>query len=440
MLILHENQLNTALSEIKNNYVFLHPILLDTNKHVACNKLCAMYCYVLKTHEEYLFIYDHPSKLIDISNVNWNEVKIFTFDKKSLMHILGAHDNIIDINLYLHFINSQIIDVNTYKHNTQRVLEEKHYNAANIRNAISIQILNVWGRNLKDLFLTYDFAQIEGFNFYNDIANEALYNIEKNGIAYTNLNKYFPYKQKYFTNNLIYSNYNLNTATGRPSNCYANINFAALNKENGERSVICSRFGTDGLLVECDFESYHIRLIADLIGYNLPNENAHAYLAKQYFQKDVVTPEEIKEAKLITWQLLYGGIQKEFKVIPFFQQTDDFVRNLWNEKYINKDVYTKIAGKKILGKFENQYKLFNYLLQAHETERNMQLILDISKYLDIYLSRLILYQYDSFLFDIKLTELKDTLPTLIDILNGDKYPVSIKYGLNYHNMQKYKIK
>lgn len=437
MLVLSHEQLQTALADIKGNFIFLHPILLDNNKHVACNKLCALYCYVLKSHNEYIFLYNHPSKIIDISSLQWNDAKIFVYDKKQLKHILPEVINAIDINLYLHFVNINIVDVNKYKHQTQLVIEEKFQNRTNIRNAISIQILAIWGRNLKDLFLSYDFGQITGFTFYNDTAINALYNIEKSGIYHTNLNTYFKFKQKYFSDKL-YSNYNLYTSTGRPSNHYASINFAALNKENGERSIITSRFNENGMLLECDFESYHIRLIADLIGYNLPLDNAHAYLAKQYFQKDEVTAAEIKESKNITWQLLYGGIQTEFKIIPFFKQTDDFVRKLWNEKYINKEVYTKIAGKCILGKFENQYKLFNYLLQAHETERNMQLILKISEFLNTYNSKLILYTYDSFLFDIQKPEMKQILPVIIEILNESKYPISIKYGVDYHNMQKYK--
>ena len=39
-----------------------------------------------------------------------------------------------------------------------------------------------------------------------------------------------------------------------------------MNKEDGTRSAFCSRFDS-GALIEMDFDSYHVRLIAKLIGY-----------------------------------------------------------------------------------------------------------------------------------------------------------------------------
>ena len=38
---------------------------------------------------------------------------------------------------------------------------------------------------------------------------------------------------------MFYSEYNLFTSTGRPSNRFGGINFAALNKKDGSRETVC---------------------------------------------------------------------------------------------------------------------------------------------------------------------------------------------------------
>jgi hypothetical protein len=79
-----------------------------------------------------------------------------------------------------------------------------------------------------------------------------LYKIEKNGIECDTdiLQKHFGHeKLKFLKDGKIYNDYNMYSLTGRPSNSIHNINFAALNKENGERALIKSRFGKDGMLI-----------------------------------------------------------------------------------------------------------------------------------------------------------------------------------------------
>ena len=80
----------------------------------------------------------------------------------------------------------------------------------------------------------------------------------------------------------VYTQYNPYTTTGRPSNRHLNVNYSALNKSDGTRSAFVSRF-EDGTLLQFDYESYHIRLIAKLIGYEFPKGvTAHQHLADLY--------------------------------------------------------------------------------------------------------------------------------------------------------------
>jgi len=84
----------------------------------------------------------------------------------------------------------------------------------------------------------------------------------------------------------------------------------------------------------------------------------------------------------------------------------------------------------------NANKLFNYMLQATETEHNMQVINDVHETLQGYNSKLILYTYDSLLFDYDMSDGRELLVQLRRAMDCDgQFPVKIKAGVNYHAMQ-----
>ncbi|MEG7727163.1 hypothetical protein U2063_15360, partial [Listeria monocytogenes] len=63
----------------------------------------------------------------------------------------------------------------------------------------------------------------------------------------------------------VYTHYNINTATGRPSNAYGGINFGAMNKSDDSRSFIIPE---NDFLVEFDYHSYHPKMLANLVEYS----------------------------------------------------------------------------------------------------------------------------------------------------------------------------
>ena len=80
----------------------------------------------------------------------------------------------------------------------------------------------------------------------------------------------------------------------------------------------------------------------------------------------------------------------------------------------------------------NPQKLFNYLIQAYETERNIKAIEKIENILKDFESKLILYTYDAFLFDCKKTEVKSIRDKIESILD---FPVKMHIGNNYDDMK-----
>ena len=229
-----------------------------------------------------------------------------------------------------------------------------------------------------------------------------------------------------------YTHYNPLTTTSRPSNTFKGTNYAALKKDDGVRSRFISRF-ENGKLYQLDFDGYHIRLIAKLIGVDIPlDKKAHEWLANQYGK-------DLSEAKAITFRQLYGGVEDEYYHIPFFKKTSDYINSLWLDFLRNREVLTPILQRKI--KFDenlNKNKLFNYILQALETERNILIIDKLSKINLKQKSVPILYTYDSILFDVDENE-DNYIKEVKRIMEKDGFPTQLEVGNNYDNMVKSNI-
>ena len=79
-------------------------------------------------------------------------------------------------------------------------------------------------------------------------------------------------------------------------------------------------------------------------------------------------------------------------------------------------------------------KLFNYYIQATETETNIRKIDEIQKYLGNKKTKLVLYIYDAFIFDFSKDDHRQTLLDLKAILS-DKFPIKMKIGEHYGALQ-----
>ncbi len=83
----------------------------------------------------------------------------------------------------------------------------------------------------------------------------------------------------------------------------------------------------------------------------------------------------------------------------------------------------------------NKNKLLNYFTQSYETERNMEVIGKIQYYLREKTTKMILYTYDSFLFDFNIEERLDIIKDLKAISEEDSFPVRIKAGTDYDSLK-----
>ena len=134
----------------------------------------------------------------------------------------------------------------------------------------------------------------------------------------------------------------------------------------------------------------------------------------------------------------YTGIASEYLTIPFFNKVHEYTNLLWNQYRENGYIETSLFGRKLHKSFftdMNAAKLLNYLLQSFETERNMAVIHNVLHRTQSFSSKLILYTYDSFLFDFDKRDGSEYIQIVKkELEQNGKFPVKLEIGPDYHNM------
>lgn len=445
MIIRSQEGVDKFIEQVTGKDVFIVPVFCDIHKHPAINKLSLLYVYLISDDKEYIMVFNHHENndltchTVDLNVLNKKVNSVYTHDKKTLLHAGKCFEKAYDLDLFSYMIDHKNVEIE-FETTAHRWFQTKYWNLADLNCIIPIIKHLEYCTRIKNYYLSYVYTKKdEAYLKFNDILTE-FYQIEANGIYIDKnlLQQYFPKKQQQ-ENNFVFSEYNLNTSTGRPSNRFGGINFAAL-KKDGERTIIKSRFGDEGMLVEFDYDAFHVRLIGDIIDYQFPkNINVHEYLGKYYFGKDILTPKEYEKSKLLTFKTLYSGFFTEYKSIPFFKIVNEYIYYIWQSFSLEGYVSSLINDRKIKKEFfdtVNKNKLWNYYLQLTETEYNSEMIKSVNK-LD-YKSKFILYTYDSFLFDVYIPEAKEFIMK-VKFLLEDKFPVKLKYGKDYHNMKPLEI-
>src|SRR6056300_972079 len=357
--------------------------------------------------------------------------KLYTLDKKNLLYhynLQGA----IDLSLLYSMVKYDRLEYSK-ENNTLNHFYNKFKNFPNINQLIPISKLyesceKVYDQ-VKDV-IKYEIPS--GFDFYNKTATNVFFLLEQSGLGiyYDNFVKMFNPRDPLYNivNNTVLTSYNLYNVTSRPTNAFNSVNFAAIPKSNEHRK--CFR-PTGDYFVEFDFDGYHLRLLADQIGYKLTDESAHKQLAKLYFDKEEITDEEYAEAKQINFHAIYGKIPEKWAFLDIFERIDKFIKELWTRYETDGKVLAPISGKPFTKKLKdmNPQKLMNYVMQSLETSRNILILKEVLRYLQNKKTKLVLYTYDALLFDFFKEDGKETLENLKEILESDgKYPIKFKYA------------
>jgi hypothetical protein len=401
-----------------------YPLWVDNDKHPLNTDIS--FIFVRTVEDRYILPHKHTDALSLskslIEGVLNTAGEKWVFQKKKLLQSLNVREGLNDIDT-AHFLKSgEPIDHTAPLQHLVAPYLHKGYKEDVIQSIPILKLAEAIEPELKK----HRREKTKTYNWYNDIFLPTLSQIEKFGIRVDGEKFIYrwPQSQKQLNGDVVYTEYNPFTVTGRPSNRHGGVNYAALNKSDGSRDC----FVADGIFLQMDYDAYHPRLIGKMIDYKLPDTSVHQWLAEQYGC-------DVGEGKGITFRLLYGGIDDEFRQIPYFDKVADFIEGFWKESVIKG--YIQTPNRHIpIGWVEgaNAQKVFNYLLQAVETETNVDKMVKILNYIKGTGISLELYTYDSFLFDVPVDVDKGLIKGLKEIIEEGGFPIKASWGKDYGNV------
>ena len=413
-LIENQNQLEELYSSDLEE-AFIEIIPYSNGIHPVENQICAVYIRPLNSTKGYIASISHSETL----SLNIREVKrliskfkrIYVRDKKEFLHYFILQ-NLYDITLQQPTYIPEYTQTHSWFYNKYKDKKDinriipivKHYEYCektfnNLKNRIDEPIND----------------------FYNNQTTVVFNAIERSGIQVDR--EKFESRFHVLDSDTVYSQFNFKTLTTRPSNRFKGVNYAAINKTNGDRQCFIP---SNDLLFELDISAYHPTLLANLIGYDFCGRDIHQAFAEMY-QVDY------KKAKELTFKQLYGGVFDQYKDLEFFKKVQVYTDDMWarfqNEGFVECPVSKHIYKNDVLEDMKPQ-KLLNYVLQNLETATNVRILWEIFKVLRGKNTKLILYTYDSFLFDLDNSE-RELLKEVIKIFKKYKLQVKHSYGDTY---------
>ena len=413
-LVETEDQLD-RLYESNFKEAFIEIIPYDYREHPCQNQICAVYIRPLESTKGFIIPYNHSETFkIDINKAEKiieKFDKIYVRDKKEFLHYYPIQ-TLFDITLHC----PTYIPEQTPTHYHFHKNNQNAYNAS-----ILIPIVKHYEYCEKIFNNVKSHINDQINEFYNNDATMVFNAIERNGIR---INRREFEKNFYVPNSdFVFTQFNFKTLTRRPSNKFKKVNYAALKKDNGERK---SFIPNNDLFVELDISAYHPTLLAHLVHYKFNTDDIHEAFSKMYGV-------DYKTAKEITFKQLYGGIFKEYKELEFFKEVQKYIDELWQK--FQSDGYIEVPISKWKFKRDelenmNPQKLLNYLLQGLETAMNVRILWEIMKVLKGKNTKVVLYTYDSFLFDLDKSE-KDTFNLILKIFEKYKLTTKMNYGTDY---------
>jgi hypothetical protein len=415
MIIVETNKEKDQFLEYWNNEEStIVPIWEDLERHPMNNRLS--FLYVRFPNMDFILPFNHNDCERLTMDLSISTQSKWIWNKKGFLQADIEIKNLKDVQTSLFFEQNQIYDF-------QSKLEglTNFYYRLGVRDGLgsSIPIMK-WSEVLREIVGEWDIKHTN--NWVDETMIPLLSDIERKGIQ-VDTEKFidrWANHQKHILLGNVFTEYNPYTITSRPSNRHGGINFSALNKKDGSREAFIPRDGK--LFLQFDYDAYHVRIIGKLIKYKLPDTSVHQWLADQYGC-------DYGESKGRTFRILYGGVSDEDRKIPFFDKVDAFIRKMQEEAIENGYIQTPKGRKIPLGWIEqpNAQKYFNYLLQATETEFNIE-VMDKLKKEGLPLP--ILYTYDSFLFEFDESEV-ETIKKIKSVLESYGFPVKADWGSDY---------
>jgi len=416
-LIEKDDQLEVLLNSGYTK-AYIEVIPSSHNVHPVENSVSLVYFKPIDAPKGYMLCLSH-NETLSVSKTGIDRLLekfkvLYCRDKKEILHYFPLK-TLIDINTPP---NTYIPEL-TKAH---EILYYKHKDKPNINKIVPIvKHYEMCENTFLELKSNINKEKTNYDEFYNSRVSVVFNALERSGLRI-----HVPRFEQHFhpvNGERVYTQYNLKTLTTRPSNKFKGVNYAALNKENGCRQ---SFIPDNDILCEIDISAYHPSLSCRLIDYNFPTVDIHDHMAGLYGVS-------YAKSKELTFKQLYGGVFDNYKHLEFFQKIEEYVGKLWDNFKEVGWIECPISGYHFVDSAlenMNPQKLFNYLLQNLETSMNVRILWDVLKVLRGKKTKLILYTYDSFLFDFSKDE-QDVMDNIRDVFNKYKLNIKIKQGYDY---------
>ena len=409
-LVENEEQLNVLINSGYKK-AFIEVIPYNDTIHPVLNHVSLVYIRPIEASKGFMVCITH-SESLNALNTRVNELigkfeVLYCRDKKEILH---------------YFPNKTLYDITPPPHTYIRPTTQTHdlyYSKHKDNPELNLIIPIVKHYELcetifGDLKANINKEKTKYDEFFNSRVSVVFNAIERSGIRIHNetFSEYFHAVDGEY----VHTQFNLKTTTTRPSNKFKNVNYAALNKENGCRKSFIPR---NNRFVEIDISAYHPSLASRLINYDFADIDIHAHFATLYNV-------DYKKSKELTFKQLYGGVFENYRHLEFFQGVEKYVGETWRKFESDGFVECEISGyryKKENLQNMNPQKLFNYLLQNLETSMNVRILWDMCSILRKCKTKLVLYTYDSFLFDLDNSE-EGVLEEIREVFK--KYKLNIK--------------
>jgi hypothetical protein len=417
--------------------------LSDTDKHALNNRISFIVVRNLKINDYYVINLNHTDGLSlrddALKLLEESQRSKAVINCKSVTHLIDLKQA-VDIDLYRFIASGETNEdlfkelQSFYKRSTPQLYQNNLNDSIPLAKQVGI---------VKDI-LSYDLGPNGNENIINFVkdATEVFQWVEKSGIFVDEKMRSLLPSKHINKDGLVFTEYNLFTSTLRPSNRHGGINYSAIPKKSDMRKAFVSRF-KDGKMVSIDYSAYHPHLIMELIEkYDIHTDwqrpkygvDFYDWVSAKLGIADLDGARE--EAKKLVFQSMYGGVSVEMQGLPFFNEVHllalkykaDLDRNGFVLTPVN---HVPITKEKFGEDNPPPAKVLNYVIQAFETERNIQILKQL-KYNYKGLGKLIMYNYDAFVFDVPNYEITYLYEEIYEkIIDSKEFPATIVTGENY---------
>ena len=266
-LVEDEEQLNVLINSGYKK-AFIEVIPYNDTIHPVLNHVSLVYIRPLEATKGFMVCITH-SESLNALNTGIDKLLekfeiLYCRDKKEILH---------------YFPNKTLYDITPPPHTYIRPTTQTHdlyyrEHKDNLELNLIIPIVKHYElceTIFRDLKANINIEKTKYDEFFNSKVSMVFNAIERNGVRIHNetFEEYFhPVDGEY-----VYTQFNLKTTTTRPSNKFKNVNYAALNKENGCRKSFIPR---NNRFVEIDISAYHPSLSARLIDYDFATSDIHS--------------------------------------------------------------------------------------------------------------------------------------------------------------------